>query len=879
MPQLAGIHLVDAPSPLADGLPAMDVPVFVGFAERGPLDRPVALEDPAQYAAVFGGVLDLLPSGARGLAEPRRQRAHLPAAVASFFAGGGRRCYVIRVADRQQASVARFRVAGLRLAIFDRDQQPPAWRVSANDFELAAASPGAWADRYELAVRQRSVAVHAADALRRGDLLRVRRASDPDPVGWLRVEQPATVAETLAAAPPFNWLWSAALGDQTDALSPPAPGLASPPAAIDAEHWQVERITVDLALRHPQQGEIRRLACALAAGGEQLPWFEADAEGRFDAGEALPAAAWPLAGPSAARLASLAEAARTPLFDPAAADWLLLPAAVDGFFGPWRAATIDQDDALTRNGLADYSPRLFTDPAWNVGLRGSELRRWADDLRFFGAAPRRLRGLHGALGRDDAVAREATWIAVPDATHPGWTRDPAPPSPPGRLLATPDEPCPWPPTTFAACQPPPPRIPAAPRFDFSALRASGEKGLAVIAADVAWQLLAAADDSPPSEARAAFEVEIARLADFSDAWPLPVEVGESDRSPPWPPGPGQEAAVQLPVVAGARFFAPASYRLTPVAGLYFLRARTWRAGRYSAWSASVELLARAGGWRLLGNNDADLDPVVEPVHRALLDLCAASREHFALLAVPERWPAERIARHTTVLAKAAASQLEAAQATSFVALHHPWLLRRESADQGAGAAGENDLLYAHPPEGALLGSFARHSRERGAWAPASLDALAEAVALSAPADAAVLAAAGANPIERHPQGIAASRAATLSDDADWQAIGVRRLFILLRRLARREGERYLFEPNDLTLRRSLERSFTALLQQLRQRGALRGASAAEAYALRTASGARAGEEIESGECSLEIRVAPSYPLRFLTLRVVRSGERLLVEEG
>ncbi len=201
MPQLAGIQLVDVPSPLADGLPAMDVPVFVGFAERGPLDRPVALEDPAQYAAVFGGVLDLLPSGTRGPAEPRRQRAHLPAAVASFFAGGGRRCYVIRVADRQQASVARFGVAGLRLAIFDRDQQPPAWRVSANDFELAAASPGAWADRYELAVRQRSVAVHAADALRRGDLLRVRHASDPDPVGWLRVEQPATVAETYMLDP------------------------------------------------------------------------------------------------------------------------------------------------------------------------------------------------------------------------------------------------------------------------------------------------------------------------------------------------------------------------------------------------------------------------------------------------------------------------------------------------------------------------------------------------------------------------------------------------------------------------------------------------------------------------------------------------------
>ena len=55
-----GVRIVDLPAPLDDGLPVMDVPVFVGFAERGPLDRPVALEDPAHYTAVFGGSLYLV---------------------------------------------------------------------------------------------------------------------------------------------------------------------------------------------------------------------------------------------------------------------------------------------------------------------------------------------------------------------------------------------------------------------------------------------------------------------------------------------------------------------------------------------------------------------------------------------------------------------------------------------------------------------------------------------------------------------------------------------------------------------------------------------------------------------------------------------------
>jgi phage tail sheath protein FI len=275
-----------------------------------------------------------------------------------------------------------------------------------------------------------------------------------------------------------------------------------------------------------------------------------------------------------------------------------------------------------------------------------------------------------------------------------------------------------------------------------------------------------------------------------------------------------------------------------------------------------------------------------------MDLCAATREHFALLSVPLDWDAARLAAHVADLRAHAARDIEAAQATSFVALYHPWLLQRE-ADASLQAhrrphprrdplltlQREADAsLHAHPPEGAVLGVYAKRSRDKGAWSAAGLDPLAETVGLATVIDPEAIEGASANAIELRPRGIAATRAATLSEDQDWTAIGVRRLFILLRRLARREGERYAFEPNDFTLRRSLERSFDALLQRLMQRGAFRGASARDSYALRTASGARAADEIERGECSLEIRVAPSRPLRFLTLRVVRAGEQLLIEE-
>jgi len=946
-----GISIVDVPPPVGDGLPVMDVAVFVGFAERGPLDRPVAIEDPAQYAAVFGGTLDLVPRlpERRDLTEPPpMQRAHLPAAVASFFAGGGRRCYVIRVAG--DASETLFPVAGLRLATRCGAGSP--WQISAQDFSLRSASPGAWADRHELAVRLRAVALRADDAVHSGDVLRFRQPAVAESVGWLRVAVPATLAATLATASAADWLWTPALAEVTDeaandaaddapdAASPPPAQPGSPPASVDAGNWLIERVSVDLALRQCGGDENRRENCGLSAGAANLPWFEADAAGRFDDGENLAGIDWPLAGIAASALAALADGPGSPdcsaLPDPSAGNWMLLPLAIGHAFGPWRAGCYDGRDALSRNGLASYTPELFADRGWQAPrmtgnshwqqpLRGDRLLRWADDLRFFADAPRRLGGLHGALGglrgSDDAIARDATWIAVPDAVHPGWQRSEAPPRRDGRLVATPDAPCSYAPSaSFTNCvpPPPPPRIPLPPRFDLGALRPGGEGSNALAPADAEWFIDAdAANDaaSIPPGARVSFELQIAQRADFADAQPLPDPAGkedessESDDSPQWQPEPGQSGCPQPPVTPGPRRFAPARYALKLPAGLYFLRARSWREGRYSAWSATAEVLVRASGWQLLADqSDSAGESLAFAVHSALLDLCAATREHFAVLSVPEHWDGERLARHSEALRAYAASDFVTAQAASFAAIHHPWLLRREAASGGeggnlnrtgagngreaasavAGSAAGGAIwpatngagqLHAHPPEGALLGLFAQRSRQRGAWAAAGLDTLAEAFALAGTVPAEDIEAASANPIEVRPRGIAATRACTLSDDVDWQSIGVRRLFILLRRLARREGERYVFEANDLTLRRSLERSFDALLQRLMQRGAFRGASAAESYRLRTASGARASEEIERGECSLEIRVAPSRPLRFLTLRVLRAGEQLSIEEG
>ncbi|RLI73951.1 hypothetical protein DRP04_15240, partial [Archaeoglobales archaeon] len=62
---------------------------FVGFAERGPLNKPTLVTSFAEYQRIFGGYLD----------ESYGKLRWLPYAVQGFFENGGKRLYVIRVAS------------------------------------------------------------------------------------------------------------------------------------------------------------------------------------------------------------------------------------------------------------------------------------------------------------------------------------------------------------------------------------------------------------------------------------------------------------------------------------------------------------------------------------------------------------------------------------------------------------------------------------------------------------------------------------------------------------------------------------------------------------------------------------------------------------
>jgi uncharacterized protein len=102
-----------------------DIPGFIGIAERGPLDVPVAVESFKQFQAVFGNFI-----GGGFLAYSLR----------AFFENGGQRARVVRVASRNP-------IAGANAANCTVQDES-----GAVGWTIAATSPGTWGNALAVAV-------------------------------------------------------------------------------------------------------------------------------------------------------------------------------------------------------------------------------------------------------------------------------------------------------------------------------------------------------------------------------------------------------------------------------------------------------------------------------------------------------------------------------------------------------------------------------------------------------------------------------------------------------------------------------------------------------------------------------------------------------
>ena len=258
----------------------------------------------------------------------------------------------------------------------------------------------------------------------------------------------------------------------------------------------------------------------------------------------------------------------------------------------------------------------------------------------------------------------------------------------------------------------------------------------------------------------------------------------------------------------------------------------------------------------------------------------------AVLALPEHYRTEEAIAHVETLKAPDAPPLVVgtavllplgvgeASAFSYAAIYHPWMVsQNEAPAQG---------FRAIPPDGAACGVLAQRALTRGAWIAPANEVLSGVVALTplvirqhwlAVQEAQI------NLVRQEPRGFMVLSADTLSADPDLRPINVRRLLILLRRLALRLGATYVFEPHDDAFRRLVQRGFEALLDDMFGRGAFAGATPATAFQVVTSQALNTPQSVEQGRFIVELRVAPSLPLTFLTVRLVQTGDRTLITEG
>jgi hypothetical protein len=300
-------------------------------------------------------------------------------------------------------------------------------------------------------------------------------------------------------------------------------------------------------------------------------------------------------------------------------------------------------------------------------------------------------------------------------------------------------------------------------------------------------------------------------------------------------------------------------------GTWFYRVRTL-APTISPYSTTLVVTTGVREDYVLDDPSVYAPADLLAVHRATLRMCAARGDLFAVLGMPAHYGPGAAAGHAAALRDGAAGATGPTDpASGFGALYHPWLYISDAADPRS--------VRLTPPDGPAAGVVAATARGTGAWAaPANValrDVVAVAEGVAAGAEA-VFASAQVNLARQTPRGFVWLSADTLSEDPDRRPVGVRRLLAALRRIAALEGAAFAFEPNGAVLHRALERTFEGILAAMLARGAFAGATAADSYRVGVASPPNTAAAADAGQLIVELRVAPSRPLVFVTIRVLRT---------
>jgi hypothetical protein len=869
-------------------------PIAIGSLELGAAGRPLSARLVAPDQVAVGDTLRIALGGPAA-AVVVAAIAAVDASVARF--GGGPPLWLTDAAPALPDPSA-LAIAWFPGSPEDGDGEPMAQPL------VPAGRPVCDGDALVVPVISPGAGSPHAGALAPGRVVRLRWAGEEL---WLGV---VDVVAAAAGSPP------GAVVELRGGWSRRLPGPPPGPAVLDGSALVAERLRLSLWVQRGTERPTRLDDLGLAPGHSSYlgalptdralfaadPWSApVDGDGGDAGVRALAEQLQRFVGDAAdpreyyAALWQSVAAPRFPLAIAARAD-AFVPIAMPAVPGAYLGAQVPAGVAAARDGLAASGAAMFLDPDLADQPVDSLLAQ-ADFVRWQSSAPRPLTGIHALIGVD-----EVTLIAVPDATQRGWSSASAAPTP---VLAPP--------------------VLAAARADGDTWQLAWTSATVGAAIDdgtrYAVEADSAADFTHPQGVWTGSATAV-RLVDPRPGQPpgsrwFRVRAVQGATAGPWsnalalsfpppqfqacpagvqlappalaalPPDPRGSIELAWTDVPGAERFtveeiaggdaaATVIYQgrdhdltvrgRTP--GAYAYRVRAEQGATVGAWSdPAVQVVPPPRRNAIVRPASFQPDAVLRPVHRAVLRLAAARGDLLAVLALPAHFRGQDATAHVAWLRGPAGEEAT----WSYAALYHPWLVGDD--DPGVGP------IPTLPPDGAVCGLIAQRASTRGAWvAPANqpLRGVVELIPALSRDDAERFADAQVNLLRDEPRGILAQSADTLARDADLTAIHVRRLLVLLRRIALRVGPGYVFEPNGAVFQRLVQRGFEAALDDLFARGAFAGAERAGAYQLAVDANPNVADQ---GRFVVEIKVAPSRPLSFLTVRLVQSGDLGVVTEA
>lgn len=205
--------------------------------------------------------------------------------------------------------------------------------------------------------------------------------------------------------------------------------------------------------------------------------------------------------------------------------------------------------------------------------------------------------------------------------------------------------------------------------------------------------------------------------------------------------------------------------------------------------------------------------------------------------------------------------------SQYGALYYPWIKVLDPLDP------TGKRLLSVPPSGHMAGIWARSDSERGVHKAPANEVIRGAVNVTqeiTEGEQGLLNPKGVNCIRTFgTRGIRVWGARTLSSDAAWKYINVRRLFNYVEESIKQGTNWAVFEPNDFSLWQRMKRDITNFLMRPYRDGALFGATPDQAFYVKCDSETNPPDVIDAGMVIVEIGICPVKPAEFVVFRVTQ----------